>query len=449
MEAPSPGAAVSGAGAKAVEAVRARVCPRGLSPAGRGAPGRQGLCGLPPSAPLPLSLVGNRAPRWPTTATGDGRPSVPPAAAVRRLCCRPWRRRGTRARSRHLHCPRKPGRGQPAPGRRLARCGPLAGPPRWGAAPRPTGGAARGGRGAGAPAWDARGGEKALFWPPRGARRPVPCPGGAGARHSPGSCRHSRRRRCRTQREGSGSHPESRQCRTRRGRPGCGGCSATVRRDGPRVQNLPRFTPVTHAPAGRPPSSPPRPLSTPRALSWKQHPGASPPGGNQRPGRPGVSKVTARPAPSSPAWPCLALPMRAGPGPRVDGANIACPAQGQAARQRGEGLAQHGGPRAGRPRGHLDQALQRPPGVADAPLPVLAAGSPRHGFELRGAVPVVPLLNAPAPASWSDRAAVRGPATACCLLAWGRVLRRAAPRPPRPRAGRPHLSPAGSCAACR
>lgn len=152
VEAPSPGAAVSGAGAKAVEAVRARVCPRGLSPAGRGAPGRQGLCGLPPSAPLPLSLVGNRAPRWPTTATGDGRPSVPPAAAVRRLCCRPWRRRGTRARSRHLHCPRKPGRGQPAPGRRLARCGPLAGPPRWGAAPRPTGGAARGGRGAGAPA---------------------------------------------------------------------------------------------------------------------------------------------------------------------------------------------------------------------------------------------------------------------------------------------------------
>lgn len=76
VEAPSPGAAVSGAGAKAVEAVRARVCPRGLSPAGRGAPGRQGLCGFPPSAPLPLSLVGNRAPRWPTTATGDGRPSV-------------------------------------------------------------------------------------------------------------------------------------------------------------------------------------------------------------------------------------------------------------------------------------------------------------------------------------------------------------------------------------
>lgn len=47
----------------------------------------------------------------------------------------------------------------------------------------------------------------------------------------------------------------------------------------------------------------------------------------------------------------------------------------------------------------MDKALQGPPGVADAPLPVLAAGSPRHGFELRGAVPVVPLLNAPATAS--------------------------------------------------
>lgn len=187
MEAPSPGAAVSGAGAKAVEAVRVQVCPRGLSPAGRGAPGRQGPCGLPPSAPLPLSLVGNRAPRWPTTATGDGRPSVPPAAAVLGDVTAP-------GPALALHCPRKRGRGQPAPSRRLTRCGPLGGPPRWGAAPRPTGGAARGGRGAGAPAWDARGGEKALFWPPPGERGGV---APAQARTSRGAvCHRLHRRAC-------------------------------------------------------------------------------------------------------------------------------------------------------------------------------------------------------------------------------------------------------------
>lgn len=54
---------------------------------------------------------------------------------------------------------------------------------------------------------------------------------------------------------------------------------------------------------------------------------------------------------------------------------------------------------------HLDEALQRPARVADAPLPVLAAGSPGHGFELCGAVPVLALLDASAPASWNHRTA--------------------------------------------
>lgn len=60
---------------------------------------------------------------------------------------------------------------------------------------------------------------------------------------------------------------------------------------------------------------------------------------------------------------------------------------------------------------HLDEALQGPACVADAPLPVLTAGPPGHGFELGGAVPVLSLLDASTPASWNNSRALSS-----CLL---------------------------------
>lgn len=154
--------------------------------------------------------------------------------------------------------------------------------------------------------------------------------------------------------------------------------------------------PVNHAQARAPPSSPLRPLSAPQELSWKQRPGASPRAGNRRAGRPAsqshrTASTTQEPLPG-PAHP-------SGPGPSNTKRSSTRPGGRQGGRARSGG----GAPRAAPPRAYLDQALQRPARVPDAPLPVLAAGSPRHGLELRGAVPVVPLLNAPAPASWSTR----------------------------------------------
>ena len=49
--------------------------------------------------------------------------------------------------------------------------------------------------------------------------------------------------------------------------------------------------------------------------------------------------------------------------------------------------------------GYLDEALQGPPCIADAPFPVFAAGPSCHGFKLGGAVPVLPLLDTATPAS--------------------------------------------------
>lgn len=159
--------------------------------------------------------------------------------------------------------------------------------------------------------------------------------------------------------------------------------------------------PVNHAQARAPPSSPSRPLSAPQELSWKQRPGASPRAGNRRAGGPAsqshrTASTTQEPLPG-PAHP-------SGPGPSNTKRSSTRPGGRQGGRARSGG----GAPRAAPPRAYLDQALQRPARVPDAPLPVLAAGSPRHGLELRGAVPVVPLLNAPAPASWSDTAAIGG-----------------------------------------
>lgn len=50
---------------------------------------------------------------------------------------------------------------------------------------------------------------------------------------------------------------------------------------------------------------------------------------------------------------------------------------------------------------YMNKALQWPPSIANASFPIFTAGSSCHGFKLSGAVPVLPLLNTSAPASWN------------------------------------------------
>ena len=52
--------------------------------------------------------------------------------------------------------------------------------------------------------------------------------------------------------------------------------------------------------------------------------------------------------------------------------------------------------------GYLDEALQRSAGVADAPLPVLAAGAPRHALKLGGREPLVVVFDAATFAPWTQ-----------------------------------------------
>ena len=52
--------------------------------------------------------------------------------------------------------------------------------------------------------------------------------------------------------------------------------------------------------------------------------------------------------------------------------------------------------------GYLDEALQRSPGVADAPLPVLAAGAASHALELGGREPLVVVFDAATFAPWTQ-----------------------------------------------